>query len=157
MEDLRTLLDDASLDRLREGYDPTALLRANVVATEQVYPPAGPWCAGIASSFFGPDTPLKPVDRERCLVGLLAYTGPDISLSVHIYWGLMEGLSLAEASQTVALTGCYGGLPKAYQGFAVIARTAMLLKRAASASSPGSLEILELLVKEFMPGADIRP
>lgn len=156
MDDIRTLLSDEQLARLRNAYDPAVLLGANLTATQQIYPLIAPWCSGLAATFFENDSPLAARDRERCLIALLAHVGPPMSLAVHVYWGLMEGLSLSEAAHTVALTGCYGGLPKAYQGFSVVSRVARLLRQAVAEASMGSDAVLTRLVDEFADGAQDR-
>lgn len=149
MDDIRTLLSDEMLAKLRAAYEPGALVAANATATTRMYPAIEPWCAGIVSTFFTDSGPLAPRQREQCLIALLAYTGPEVSLGVHVYWGLMEGLSLDEICQVIALTGCYGGLPKGYRGLQVVARVTRALQRVATTSARGPASVLEALMQEL--------
>ena len=55
-------------------------------------------------------TPLAPRDRERCLIVMLAERHQTLTLGIHIYWGLMEGLHLPEICQTLLLAGGYSGI-----------------------------------------------
>jgi alkylhydroperoxidase/carboxymuconolactone decarboxylase family protein YurZ len=123
MQDLTTLLPEATLARLRAGYSHDAMVAANLAAVERVAPQLASWNAAIAAPFYDTKAILKPIDRERCLIALIATSGPPISLAMHVYWGLMEGLGVEEILHILALTGCYGGLPRTMFGIETMHRT----------------------------------
>jgi alkylhydroperoxidase/carboxymuconolactone decarboxylase family protein YurZ len=149
MEPASTILSDEVLSILRRGYDARRMSAANVTAISAAYPGLRSWAAETSATFFDRQNAIAPRDRERCIVALLAYDGPPLSLAVHIYWGLMEGLSVDEVCETVALTGCYGGLPKCARGLLVLDRVVKLLRRLSEASPPPAEAVLDALVQEF--------
>lgn len=148
LRDLRTLLPDAALAKLRQAYDPAVMSAANVGALATAYPPLGPWAAETAGTFFERPGPLSAKDRERCVIAFLALTGPPMSLGVHVYWGLMEGLGVDEICHVMALAACYGGLPKVAQGLIVVEKLARQLAVIAQTEDCGPRRVLTALVEE---------
>ncbi len=110
--DLRSVLDDASLTKLRGAYSPDFMLAASRGAVRAPFPPAGGFVDWVVDHLYAPAT-MRPVDRERCLVALLASQSvqESFTLAVHLYWGLMEGMTVAELGEVLALTGAYTGIP----------------------------------------------
>jgi alkylhydroperoxidase/carboxymuconolactone decarboxylase family protein YurZ len=149
MQDPRMLLDEERLRRLRAAYDSKAMSAANVAAFAQVHPALHPWIEETAATFFERPSSLSPRDRERCIVALLAYTGPPLSLAVHIYWALMEGVSVDEVCHTIGLVACYGGLPKCAQGLLVAERLATLLRDVAELQHPDAAQVVAALIREL--------
>jgi alkylhydroperoxidase/carboxymuconolactone decarboxylase family protein YurZ len=148
MKELGAVLGDEALIRLRGAYRPEQMAAANVTGMGQLFPPLAEWNAQVARTFYA-DEALRPIDRERSLITLLTYTGPPISLAVHFYWGLMEGLSVDEIGRIVGLVGCYGGLPKCVQGLLVLERLLNLLRGVAASDERAPAAVLEALVRDF--------
>lgn len=119
-DDVRVSLDERKLADLRAAYDRNAMRAVMSDAFIRRYPPLADWCRGIDSTFYAGSTPMAPANRERCLVAMLACLGASVPLGIHIYWGLMEGLSLDEMTAIVSLAGCYGGVPRLVTSFAVM-------------------------------------
>jgi alkylhydroperoxidase/carboxymuconolactone decarboxylase family protein YurZ len=149
LEDLATLLKADDLARLRAAYDAQAMAAANVGAVAGAFPWLRDWNQQIATTFYGPASALAPPDRERCLIMLLTHTGPQLPLAVHMYWGLMEGLSIEEICQVVGLAGCYGGLPKCVEGLLVMKRVLNLLAASAASGALECKDVLSRLVNEL--------
>jgi alkylhydroperoxidase/carboxymuconolactone decarboxylase family protein YurZ len=149
MDDLRGLLSDEKLRALREGYDARATGTATSSPFAEVYPPLHLWVSQTAATFFGPESTLVPRDRERCVIALLAASGVTMSLAIHIYWGLMEGLSVDEICQTIALSGVYGGVQRVAEGFLVLQRALECLSSAVDLGSVGSQVVLTAIVAAF--------
>jgi alkylhydroperoxidase/carboxymuconolactone decarboxylase family protein YurZ len=152
MNDLTSLLGREQLDKLRRSYRADELVAANVTGVGQAYPPLASWNREIGATFYAADGPLTPINRERCMVALLAYAGPPISLAVHVYWGLMEGLTVDELCQVIGLTGCYGGLPRCVQGLLVLERMLGLLERLGKSDRSTAAAVLQEIVVEFQRG-----
>lgn len=148
MQDLTRLITEQELSRLREAFDEGVLLRANTSAFAAVYPPLADWGQSVGRLFFGPG-PLCPRERELCLVTLLAQRAPGISLANHVYWALMEGVSVEAICQAVGLAGCYGGLPTYTQGVFTVQRTLTVLGRLAAGDERGPEAVLRALVAAF--------
>lgn len=111
MPDVRTLLTDEDLGRLRAAYDAAAMNEGARRATSTPYPPAGPLVDAIIDTLYGPSAILPGVRREQVLIALVAsHTGMRRILAVHLYWGLMEGLSIDEIAATLALVAAYDGI-----------------------------------------------
>lgn len=129
MQNLQTMLSASKLDLLRSKYEPAFMVKSNVEAIAAIAPRYVGWNEAVGATFYAPDAPVKPIDRERCLIALLTISGPEISLALHVYWGLMEGLSVEEIAHVAALAGCYGGLPRSMFGLQTIHRTLDALAR----------------------------
>jgi alkylhydroperoxidase/carboxymuconolactone decarboxylase family protein YurZ len=138
-----------ALGSLRQAYDPKAMSAANVVALSAAFPALKAWAEATSATFFEDPGALAPKDRERCIVTLLAYDGPGMSLAVHVYWGLMEGLSPLEVCQAVSLAGCYGGLPSCARGLLVTQRVMLLLSRCVEAGTCTPHQILDAIIREY--------
>jgi alkylhydroperoxidase/carboxymuconolactone decarboxylase family protein YurZ len=152
MQELTTIVSEADLAVLRAAYDPNTLLNANKAALARVYPRLLPWQTMLGSVFFQ-DSPLAPRDRELALISLLAHRSPDLALSDHIYWGLMEGVSVVEICEVVGLTGQYCGMPTYTQAVLTLFRTLTVLKRLATSADPGTAAVHHALISEFVGAA----
>jgi len=152
MDDLRKVLSTDALLALRQRYDRDAMRAAMLNTTVAPYPPMADWNRAIASTFYGDQSPVAPRDRERCLIALLAQKGAQFSLGVHVYWGLMEGLSPDEICHTIGLAACYGGIASLGQSFPVLETVLGML---AQISATGDLramstsDVLARLVTEL--------
>ena len=149
MDDIRALLSDEQLARLRAAYDAGAFVRAEVRLFATAFPPLAHWNEAIATTFYAPSAALAAVDRERCIIALLAHTGQELPLAFHIYWGLMEGLSVEEIGYTVGLAGCYGGVSRAGAGLQIVGRTLRLLQTLPQGLEPTPSVVQQALVEAF--------
>jgi alkylhydroperoxidase/carboxymuconolactone decarboxylase family protein YurZ len=149
LEALGHLLPDHEVEQLRRGYDKQAFLGANQQAFATAYPPLGPWAQAVGSLLYA-DEPIPPRIRELCLITLLTYRAPGLALATHVYWGLMEGVTVEQVCHAASLSGCYGGFPTLVDGIVVIQRTLGLLhKLAAQSPACGSKDVLVALGAEF--------
>ena len=153
MQDLRTVLSSDALNKLRDGYDASAMRTAMLTATVEPYPPLARWNEAIADTFYGDESPLAPIDRERCIIALLAHNGAQFSLAVHLYWGLMEGLSVNELCHIIGLAACYAGIPSVGNSYPVLAKVLTTMSRISETSRYGSLDVVERLVAELVTKA----
>lgn len=149
MKDLASVLAPERLRALREAYVPGQMTAANVRAVAAAAPRLGPWNEEVGRTFYDPSGPLAPADRERCLIALTASMGFAIPTAIHMYWGLMEGLSVEEIAQIVGLVGCYAGLPRISFGLEMAHRTLTVLNDTASPLDPAS--IVTALIAEMAP------
>jgi len=111
------VLGSQDLLRFRDAYDPVQM--ASVLGTffAEAHPASLPYVAAIGSVFYAapdgepaPRERLAAVDRERCLVALLAARGSTVGLAIHIYLALMQGVSAGEVADILFLTGVYTGI-----------------------------------------------
>lgn len=149
MQDLRTILSEEQLRKLREAYDPRSMRAAMLDATIAAYPLTRSWNEAIESTFYGDGSPLPARDRERCLIALLSSTNSSFSLAIHSYWGLMEGLTPSELCHIAALAACYRGVSNLGQSMPTIARLLRLLKRVADTNRCDSQAVVGLIASEF--------
>lgn len=153
MADVTAALSAEQLSKLRTAYQRPVM---HAVATQVV---AGPWPAigGVvkyaAERFYNDDPPvLGHANRERCLIMLFAADRrPTFAQAVHIYWGLMEGLEIAEIAEIISLGALYGGLDAFTDGIRVLQQTLALLAAAADEGGEGiaSGKLLPKLVAAF--------
>jgi alkylhydroperoxidase/carboxymuconolactone decarboxylase family protein YurZ len=124
MANIPNIVDFLSLPKLkvlREHYhrsEATAVLSSVLPA---LYEPSRAYGDAITEAFYGclPDDHPSPnrkalsvQDRERCLIALLASRGVEGTLAVHIYLGLMEGISVEEIANVMMLAGMYTGVDR---------------------------------------------
>lgn len=122
MPTIDQVLSAGRLERLRASYDSPVgkqekeeVLRGTL---DKLYEGAGPYTDAINEIFYRelpPDTDterddLSEADRERCVIALLAAQGGGVTLAVHIYLGLMTGLSPKEIGHILLLAGVYAGI-----------------------------------------------
>lgn len=122
--DLATVLDDATLAALRAQYSADFMLAASRGAVVGPHPAAAGYVNWVVDYLYD-GTRLKPADRERCLVALLAAKTTDASftLAVHLYWAMMEGLTVDELADVLALAGTYHGMPHYAMGQVTFRKT----------------------------------
>jgi hypothetical protein len=63
---------------------------------------------------------VKRINRERCLITLIAAAEQRAALGVHLGLGLMAKLSIGEVEDILLLTGMYAGVSKYLGGFKVL-------------------------------------
>jgi alkylhydroperoxidase/carboxymuconolactone decarboxylase family protein YurZ len=149
MQELTTILSAAEVDLLRVAYDPKTLLAANAGAFARIYPRLAPWPATVGKLCFE-SSPLAPRDRELALISLLTQRSPGLSMSNHIYWGLMEGVTVVEICEVIGLVAQYCGMPTYTTGVMTLQRTLLALKRvAANEADRSASHVLSTLVTEF--------
>lgn len=128
MQDITTILGATELSRLRAAFDPEVLLGANTQAFATVYPRLSKWGDTFGELFYTPG-PLNARERELCVIAMLAPRAPSVSFSNHVYWGLMEGLTVDEIAYTLGLAGSYDGMPTFVQSMLALASTLHVLQR----------------------------
>lgn len=109
--DLAAALTPEALAALRAAYSAPFMLEASRRAVAFPHPASAPYVEAVIKGFYDAAR-MAPRDRERVLVALLASqsNAPSLLLAVHLYWGLMEGLSVADLADTLGLSGVYTGL-----------------------------------------------
>jgi alkylhydroperoxidase/carboxymuconolactone decarboxylase family protein YurZ len=148
MDTLAGFLTATELDTLRGFYDARALLDLKVSATAAAHPPHLPWASAIRDVFFAGSS-LAAGQRELCIITLLAYRAPQLSLATHVYAGLMEGLSVAEICEAIGLSGCYAGMPAYTEALGTVQKTLAVMKRMAGDAEPRAEKLLMELVSAF--------
>ena len=155
--DVRSMLTEAQLSVLRQGYSRAMM---DMVATKLVaapYPPVAGLVAFAGERFYS-DTPpvLTPCDRERCLIAVFsAGRRPAFALAVHVYWGLMEGLTVGEIAEIIVLSALYGGIDVLTDGMRTLGDALKQLAKAAEAGGAAATSqvLLPALVAAFRPAA----
>jgi alkylhydroperoxidase/carboxymuconolactone decarboxylase family protein YurZ len=148
MQDLRTILSHDDLLALRQSYDRAAMSSAAAGPFAVVYPPLEPWVRETANTFFECSV-LAPPDRERCIITLLTINGIAASLAIHIYWGLMEGLTVDDVCETIGLVGVYAGIPRVAFGMTVLQRVLASLSASLKSGKTGSDFIVSVFIAEL--------
>jgi alkylhydroperoxidase/carboxymuconolactone decarboxylase family protein YurZ len=161
MPDITNLLTEDQIAKLHVGYT-TALMTAAISSSlPALYPAAAPYLGGVMTSFYG-DLPsdsiarerkeLSLLDRERCLIAILASQNDHGALAIHMYFALMEGLSSAEIAHILLLSGTYTGISHFSRGLFV--EMMLLRKLAVIADGNGDktpATIVPSLLKFFEP------
>jgi hypothetical protein len=150
------IITDTELGVVRAAYaaktDEMALVLSVITLA---YPPVDKWLNAMGDVVFtelsqspAPNLPLIPVDRERCLILLIASRQETLTLAIHIYMGLALGLTVAEVANVLALAGVYSGISAYVRGIRVAEATLGVLKTAAATTS-GPLAVAGMLNTTF--------
>lgn len=141
-------LSSADIKKLKKGYKVATMKAAASATVGKLYPPGAPFATGVVDWLYG-SRPISPKDRERCLIALLCQRQDGALLAVHIYWGLMEGLTLNETCHTLLLAGAYTGIPNYSSGLMTLTKTCAILKQAVGAGETQVPQVLEALFIGF--------
>lgn len=154
IETLDALLNTDELAKLRKDYDREVLFKA-VKQAFAYYPPIAPLVDSIIETHYRKGV-LSARDRERCLIALFAAQRDELPLAVHIYWGLMEGLSPEEIGATLMLVASYEGINRFAKSGKILRKTLTSLKSLLGASSeaPTSAAVLTHLLDTFSGVSD---
>jgi len=129
MADCTGILCDDGLARLRKGYADgdgnTIMLAGADKNLTSAYEPSGPFVTWVSDRFYRQGV-FSPKERERILISVLS-DGPALTLSIHIYWGLMEGLTTQEVAEILLMTSAYRGLPLYSNQVRVLQKTLQIL------------------------------
>lgn len=158
--DVRRILGDAQLAQLRAQFKNEDMVTMARGASVDVYPPTSAFptllldyydSAG-GGSMAGAAEPMTPGERELVLLGVTSskIEGRGMNLSIHVYWGLMVGLSVQRVADVLALSGVYNGMQVYTCAFSVLKHS---LETLASATVEGAdlsaFAIIPLLAQRF--------
>ncbi|MFT5430623.1 MAG: alkylhydroperoxidase/carboxymuconolactone decarboxylase family protein YurZ [Myxococcota bacterium] len=151
MSDVRDILDADALGRLKAHYSSELMTKVATTMAWQPYPPAEGLIGAVGERFYESTAQMCGRDREMCLITILASGGfPPFALAVHIYWGLMEGLSVDQIADVLTLTGTYCGIPRMTDGYFTLGETLKLLNEASKKPiTAASGQVLGLVVAAF--------
>ena len=132
MSKITDALSDAQLARLRTAYSSAAMTNVLSSGIPDLHTPTTDFIGAIRRAFYddGHDT-MSPRDRERCLVAILASRDVGLNFALHVYIGLMEGLSPGEIADVVFLSGIYTGVDCISDGLNAEMRALGVLAQAA--------------------------
>lgn len=122
------------LAAFRAGYSSDRMLTLARQTVAGSFSAAMPAVESVHAAHFraageGPRSTLDGRERERVIIALMTATPYDtLLLAVHIYWGLMEGLSPEEIAWTQLLTGAYRGIDKFTIGLGVLTATLQAMR-----------------------------
>lgn len=145
--EMESLLSARSLTTLRKGFDRQTLNDIAAARLIAPYPAGGELPAAILTHFF-PVTggAIGADDRERIILALLAAQGADDGqIAIHVYWGLMEGLTVADVMESLLLAGYYAGIFR-YQRCLGIVRTTLLALEAQPARKSDVRSVLSAIM-----------
>jgi hypothetical protein len=148
---LETLLGDEELLKLRQGFKEQDLLDSTRAGIGRKLPDSAGFIDTLEAQFYQRASNQTPEQyrefarqRESQLITLfLVYSrGQGFFLSIHVYWGLMMGLSPTEVTRQLLLVGMYGGIQVLNAGQMTLERTLLYLKRRVEERKTTTLDIL---------------
>lgn len=107
---LSSLLSDTHLALLRAGYDRDVAYAGALGALSTPVPGAVDWVTSAGSYFFKGKGHMSAERRELCVISMMTVLKMPDQLAIHVYWGLMEGLSIDQIGNALFLGGDYGGI-----------------------------------------------
>ncbi len=139
-------IDDAlkqpQLDTLRKEYsnpDAVQILSRGIPALDDR---TATYIDAIRSAFYD-GTAMRPKDRERCLIAILSSRDAGLNLAIHVYLGLMRGLSPGEIADIIFLGGIYTGVDRMSDGLAAEMKTLTVLAQVAT--PPGNCKVADVM------------
>jgi alkylhydroperoxidase/carboxymuconolactone decarboxylase family protein YurZ len=140
--EISTILHRDKLKSLRTAYSDESADELLRDETPKLYGPAAAYFGAVVETYYlpaaakfdanGERTTLDPLDRQRVVIALQAATGQEAPLAIHIYIGLMLGLTVDEIANILLLTGVYSGVPNFFTGLGTLATTLLVLKGVAA-------------------------
>jgi alkylhydroperoxidase/carboxymuconolactone decarboxylase family protein YurZ len=129
-------LTSAELGILKKGYDREKVVKYMGNALPLLYEPSKAYISAITGTFTGdlPDEDeegrdrLSRLDRERCIIALLASRGEESTLAIHIYIAMAEGVTPDEIANIILLTGVYSGVSNFTNGLGVLLKMTTVLR-----------------------------
>jgi len=119
-------LTDEELEFLRQGYDEQAMMISTREALGRMHPEVAAPLAAMVDAVYTAD-PDRKRERERCLITLLTGHHP-AEFAIHVYWGLMVGLTAADIQQVLLITFAYNGVACYTVSLLAVKRTVEILK-----------------------------
>ena len=154
------------LAALRAAYSVDEMHRILGAFFPHVHPPTTEYIAAVMNAFYSEAPPddaeprpvLPAVDRERCLIAILAGRGADLNFAIHVYMGLMHGLTPEEIANVLFLVGVYTGVDNFAQGLkAELTVLETLAAVAADGTSLDAAAVLAALQRAFTAPATPPP
>jgi alkylhydroperoxidase/carboxymuconolactone decarboxylase family protein YurZ len=159
------ILTSQELTALRDAYHTNAsevqeILRGTL---PEVYRFSGRYVQAIYDAFYNglvddnaqppaPREALSVQDRERCIVALLASQGGGLTLALHAYIALMEGVEPGEIANIILLAGIYTGVNRFAIGLLQAKSVLVLLARQVRASKPvNPMALWATIAEAFRP------
>ncbi len=120
-ERIGDILDEGEIERIRGSFDPKEMAEIFSTTLPKMYEESEPYVRAILEIFskmLPEDVPVKPAgrkvltfpDRERILIALLASRGAGYPLAVHVYLGLICGITPDEMGSILLVAGVYCGI-----------------------------------------------
>ncbi|MFL5347104.1 MAG: hypothetical protein ACJ8AT_20150 [Hyalangium sp.] len=135
---LTHILTPDEVQALVTGYAENRAALANFAkkqASAELYPPGAALMNALVDTFYvqgsppvAPPTILSGKDRERSIISILASHSASLPLAIHFYWGLGEGLTVAELAEHLVLVGGYAGMDCYTGGMGTLRTTLTALK-----------------------------
>jgi alkylhydroperoxidase/carboxymuconolactone decarboxylase family protein YurZ len=151
MPDLSNLLPNDQLTKLRTSFKsrPGKEQMAKILrgVLPDLYAESSDYVAAILRIYFKEQTDrdamkkaeLNESDRERCIIALLAVQGGQFTLALHIYLGLMVGVSPQEIAHVLLLSGVYGGVNRFADAMFVHVKTLTELNKLTTDKGPAAV------------------
>jgi alkylhydroperoxidase/carboxymuconolactone decarboxylase family protein YurZ len=128
MDQIDDSLSKHQLLALRDAYQRDTMMGALSKGMPGIDARTTQYIGDIRQAFFNNDSPMKPKDRERSLIAVLAARDAGFNLALHIYIGLMEGLTPREIADIIFLGGIYTGVDRISDGLGALVKTLAALK-----------------------------
>src|SRR5262245_37938360 len=157
MDKVDAALTNDQLGILRQAYakeDMITLLSAGMPSLDAR---TTQYIESIRQAFYdGGGTTIGPKDRERCLIAVLVSRDSGLNLALHIYLGLMEGLTPQEVADVIFLSGGYTGVDRISDGLATVVKTLGVLVNVVNETAKPPLQCtasqcVAALVAAFVP------
>lgn len=175
MSTIDKILTPEQLEAFRKGYDADWMNQTAYASVAGSFLQAGPTEQLVIRSYTTPRWPDAPVEgpaelpppeapiwpvpaeippkeRERIIIALMTFRPmSSMFLAIHIYWGLMEGLSPNDIAWTQLLTGAYEGIDKYSNGIAVLSSTLTAMAAVYKTGKTDTPTVFDALAAAFTP------
>ena len=133
---LTSMLSDENLALLRLGFDGQVAYAMALGSLSAPVPGAAPWVEASGAYFFKDAAHMSAQRRELCVLSVLTSLRAPDQLAIHVYWGLMVGLSVTQVGDAIFLGADYAGIACFDTGLKVAKAALSNLETQASAAAP---------------------
>jgi len=154
LDTISTTLSKTQLTALREAYSRDQMTNALSTGMPKSYEPTTAYIDAIRARFYDHTPTMTAKDRERCLIAVLVARDAGLNLALHIYIGLMVGLTPQDIADIIFLGGVYTGVDRISEGFFAETRVLTVLSLIAGNSSSSDcsvMTVVKALMHEFRP------
>lgn len=160
-KDVTEMLSEKELAALRGAYDGLLLSELATKTLVEKFPASRIWVNTIQRILYvdesrggAPLLDITPKERELCLITLLSAQHLELELGVHIYWGMMEGLSPKQIAALITMVGVYAGLARFNSALTVMTTALKALDVVAQKPNPDVVACITALVAAFSGDAE---
>jgi alkylhydroperoxidase/carboxymuconolactone decarboxylase family protein YurZ len=135
-KDVTDLLSRRAIRALRKGYDGATMATLATAVMVKDFAESEAYVNAVHDTMYASPDGSEPLlselsgrERETALIPLITSQRAELELAVHVYWGIMEGLSPDEVAGLMLVSGIYSGIGNHNAGIKVMRKVLVPLQQ----------------------------